>query len=308
MQVMLARVTQPVSYQAFQHFIAHARWEADRIRRRLLEIQLKIGSSQSQHHRGAVAAGTPSLIIRPWHQSASAVSLREFTNTAFNQHHGMQTTERFGVGTDVDGDGVVNELTRGDVTATVFQAALPVPGRVIPNDPGVERAVLIGERVFDDIRCTTCHVPSLPLERRGWVYSEPRPFSPPANRRRGDARVLAFDLTSAALPQPRLAPSHDDPSVVHVPAYTDFKTARHHRPCRRRGERATRHESAGRVAEVSGGKPEVPHAPVVGRRQSAHALPPRVIHDNAAGGDRACGRGAPATARFRGLASRSRTA
>jgi hypothetical protein len=169
-------------------------------------------------------AGKPSLIIRPWHQSASAVSLREFTNTAFNQHHRMQTTERFGVGTDPDGDGVVNELTRGDVTAvTVFQAALPVPGRVIPNDPDVERAVLLGERVFDDIHCTTCHVPALPLERRGWVYSEPNPYNPPANLRRGDARVLAFDLTSAALPQPRLAPSHDDPSVVHVPAYSDFK-------------------------------------------------------------------------------------
>jgi DDE superfamily endonuclease len=38
MQAMLTRVTQPVSYQAFQHFIPHAVWEADRIWRRLLEI------------------------------------------------------------------------------------------------------------------------------------------------------------------------------------------------------------------------------------------------------------------------------
>lgn len=38
MQAMLARVTEPVSYQAFQHFITHAPWEADRIWRRLLEI------------------------------------------------------------------------------------------------------------------------------------------------------------------------------------------------------------------------------------------------------------------------------
>ena len=37
-QAMLARVTQPVSYQAFQHFITHAPWDADRIWRRLLEI------------------------------------------------------------------------------------------------------------------------------------------------------------------------------------------------------------------------------------------------------------------------------
>jgi SRSO17 transposase len=38
MQAMLARVTQPVSYQAFQHFITDAPWDADRIWRRLLEI------------------------------------------------------------------------------------------------------------------------------------------------------------------------------------------------------------------------------------------------------------------------------
>lgn len=38
MQAMLARVTEPVSYQAFQHFITHAPWDADRIWRRLLEI------------------------------------------------------------------------------------------------------------------------------------------------------------------------------------------------------------------------------------------------------------------------------
>src|SRR5262249_11052544 len=33
----------------------------------------------------------PSLVIRPWHQAANVVSLREFTNTAFNQHHGIQS-------------------------------------------------------------------------------------------------------------------------------------------------------------------------------------------------------------------------
>jgi SRSO17 transposase len=38
MQAMLARVTEPVSYQAFQHFITHAPWDADWIWRRLLEI------------------------------------------------------------------------------------------------------------------------------------------------------------------------------------------------------------------------------------------------------------------------------
>ena len=38
MQAMLARITEPVSYQAFQHFITHAPWEADRVWRRLRAV------------------------------------------------------------------------------------------------------------------------------------------------------------------------------------------------------------------------------------------------------------------------------
>jgi SRSO17 transposase len=38
MQAMLTRVTEPVAYQAFQHFVTHAPWDADRIWRRLVEI------------------------------------------------------------------------------------------------------------------------------------------------------------------------------------------------------------------------------------------------------------------------------
>ena len=123
-----------------------------------------------------------------------------------------------------DGDGVMNEMTRADVTAvTMFEATLPVPGRVIPNHPDVERAVSTGERVFDEIRCTTCHVPALPLDKKGWIYSEPGPYNPSGNLRRAGARVLEVDLTNPSLPQPRLAPSHEDPTVLSVPAYTDFK-------------------------------------------------------------------------------------
>jgi SRSO17 transposase len=38
MQAMLARVTEPVSYQAFQHFITHAPWDAERVWRRLRAV------------------------------------------------------------------------------------------------------------------------------------------------------------------------------------------------------------------------------------------------------------------------------
>jgi hypothetical protein len=166
----------------------------------------------------------PSLVIRPWHQAANVVSLREFSNTAFNHHHGIQTTERFGKDTDPDGDGFTNEMTRADVTAvSVWQATLPVPGRVIPNDPEIERAVWSGEGVFTRIGCATCHVPSLPLERRGWIYAEPNPYNPPTNLRTGETRALQVDLTDVRLPQPRLIPRPAAPDLILVPAYTDLK-------------------------------------------------------------------------------------
>lgn len=38
MQAMLARITEPVAYQAFQHFITHAPWDADRVWRRLRQV------------------------------------------------------------------------------------------------------------------------------------------------------------------------------------------------------------------------------------------------------------------------------
>jgi hypothetical protein len=148
--------------------------------------------------------------------------LREFTNTAFNHHHGIQSTERFGLNTDPDGDGFTNELTRADVTAvTVFQATRQVPGRVIPRHPEVERAVLLGEQTFETIGCATCHVPRLPLDKQGWIYAEPNPFNTRGNLRSGETQEFTVDLTSDALPAPHLRP--DASGTVWVEAYTDFK-------------------------------------------------------------------------------------
>lgn len=163
----------------------------------------------------------PSLIIRPFHQAGAVVSLRQFTNNAYNHHHGIQTAERFGDGTDPDGDGYTDELTRADVTAvSVYQSVMAVPGRVIPNDPAVEEAVLLGEMRFEDIGCAGCHVPALPLVDGGWIYTEPNPYNPPGNLQPGELPTVAVDLASKHLPAPRLA---SEDGVVWVPAFTDLK-------------------------------------------------------------------------------------
>ena len=190
-----------------------------------------------------VSSGTtpPSLIIRPLHQVGNVISIRQFSNNAFNHHHGMQSEERFGLGVDADGDGVVNELTTADLTAaSLFQATMAVPGRVVHNDPAIEHAVLRGEHLFDKIGCSGCHIDALPLTgdnnpglpgQPAWIYFEPNPYNPATgpnspNLRLGPvnypstAPALTVDLTSDELPLPRLKPHG---GVVMVPAYTDLK-------------------------------------------------------------------------------------
>jgi len=182
----------------------------------------------------------PSLIIRPLHQVGNVISIRQFSNNAFNHHHGMQSEERFGLNADPDSDGFTNELTTADLTAvSLFQATLSVPGRVIPNDPAIERANLMGEAVFNKIGCASCHAtlsltasnnPGLP-GKPGWIYFEPNPYNPAIGPNSPNlllgptsypvsAPALTVDLTSNMLPPPRLR-ARD--GVVVVAAYTDLK-------------------------------------------------------------------------------------
>jgi hypothetical protein len=163
----------------------------------------------------SATTGPPSLIIHPWHQSGSVISLRQFTNNALNHHHGMQTAERFGAGVDADQDGFADELTVADVTAvSLYQATMPVPGQLVPNDLGVEQAIFNGERLFRQIGCATCHIPELPLGNS--VYSEPSPYNPIGNLQAGDGQTFEVDLSVDSLPGYRGSGSS-------VKAYTDLK-------------------------------------------------------------------------------------
>jgi hypothetical protein len=182
-------------------------------------------------------ASKPDLVLRPFHQAGNLISLRQFTNTALNHHHGIQTEERFDQDgrynpvelfrPDVDdGDDIHVEMTRADVTAlTMFQAAMAVPGRVIPHNAEIEAAVLTGERLFAKVGCVTCHIPELPLDREGWIYGEPNPYNIAGNLRPvqgsfGFDRGLIMNLNSAQLPLPRLRAVD---GVTMVPAYTDMR-------------------------------------------------------------------------------------
>lgn len=159
------------------------------------------------------------LVIRPFHQKGVVVSLRQFTNNAYFHHHGLQPVERFGMNTDSDRDGVVNELSIGDITAsTIYQAQLGVPGQVIPRDARIAAAIRQGEQVFGKVGCAGCHRPELTLESP--LYSEPNPYNPPFNLRPEEGkRPFQFDLTrEGELPRLERAGGR-----VVVRAFTDLK-------------------------------------------------------------------------------------
>jgi len=158
------------------------------------------------------------LIVKPFHQKGAVVSLREFSNNAMNHHHGMQSVERFGADTDPDQDGVMNELTVGDITAvTLFQAALNTPGQVIPEE--FVNEVSRGQEIFEEIGCADCHIPALTLDSR--LFTEPNPFNPPGNLGVDEVpQPFSFDMTADG-PAPRIERAAGGRAIVR--AFTDLK-------------------------------------------------------------------------------------
>jgi cytochrome c peroxidase len=167
------------------------------------------------------------LIVKPFHQAGKVVSLREFSDNAYNHHHGMQAEERFdlnpakGFDPDYDADGVEREMTIGDITAaSIWQAQLSTPTQVIPEDETLARRIGKGEAVFNEIGCASCHTPEMVLDTRYFV--EPNPYNPPGTCA-SDADGCpdySFDMTEVG-DAPRLEKADDDKAIVR--AYTDLK-------------------------------------------------------------------------------------
>ncbi len=167
------------------------------------------------------------LTVRPFGQKGVFASLRQFTVNAGNIHLGMEASERWGkrwTGTDdFDGDHVPDEFSPGDVSALVaFQATLPVPGRMVPDDPAWRAAAARGEQVFTAMGCAMCHRPSLPLD--SLTFTDPAPYDTAGTLRPGEvAKPISYDL--ALLDWAKTLPRNDKGQVL-VPLFGDLK--RHH--------------------------------------------------------------------------------
>ena len=148
----------------------------------------------------------PTLRINPFHQVGAVATIREFTVNAFDFHLGVQAVARVGSGTDPDRDGVADELSPSALTDIVlYQASLPAPTQVWPDDARLRAKVELGQRAFDRIGCATCHRPTWMLVDDNWLFSD------------GEETL---DLTASWLPQPR--PGRRA-GAVSVSVYSDFK-------------------------------------------------------------------------------------
>ena len=131
-----------------------------------------------------VAGIEPDLVVRPFGRKGSFISIRAFDVGAMSFHHGIQPVEVVGEGVDADGDGVVDELTVGEMSAlSIFLTTLERPRQRGDRHAGnVSREARRGKRIFEKTGCADCHVPSLRTRSRRLPQSFPEvPEDPGAN-------------------------------------------------------------------------------------------------------------------------------
>ncbi len=149
------------------------------------------------------------LVVRPFGRKGEFATTRAFDQGAFIFHLGMEPVEVVGEGVDGDGDGVINEVTVGQISALeIFNTSLERPER-----RGITASARRGEEVFEAIGCAECHVPRLTTDSRILTYAFPEVAEDPS------ANIFyRYDLAAAPTSfQPT------DGGGVSVPLFADLK-------------------------------------------------------------------------------------
>lgn len=134
-----------------------------------------------------LAGVSTDLTVRPLQWKGIASSVRHFVRDALDFHFSMQAVEKVGVDAkgnpkDCDQDGVVNEVTVGNLTAiTAFVGLTRPPTQIVPA--GLEKQIALGAQLFAGLgapqvpgskqMCATCHTPSLPLNQAKLIIETP---------------------------------------------------------------------------------------------------------------------------------------
>lgn len=199
-----------------------------------------IGASECQVITKHVEGIDSDLVVKPFQWKGSVAFLRDFNRGAAHNEDGQQSVELVGEGIDGDGDGVVDEVTVGDLTAvTVYTADQPRPvtkmeladmGVIPPLSKGEIESIHRGRKLFDEVGCASCHTPRLKLKSA--VYSEPSqsPFfrdavfpagQDPASMGLDPSKAIRFDLTKQVVNGLPFDKGKD--GMIHVDLYGDLK-------------------------------------------------------------------------------------
>lgn len=167
-----------------------------------------------------LAGVDPDLVIRPFGWKGTIAMLRNFQVAPAAFGMGMMPEEFVwrlpeGAGADPDGDGVVRELSVGDITAmTIYNALQETPqpvarlaelGLVTAPDAASLAKVERGRQLFAKIGCASCHRPEMHLKNT--VFEEPTsrgnghyldPFLAGKSADYDPARPVRADLLTAA--------------------------------------------------------------------------------------------------------------
>ena len=192
-----------------------------------------------------LAGVDPDLVVKPFGWKGTFATLRDVVEDELNVHHGMESEHLaahapawrvgpFGA-PDPDGDGVVAEITEGQLTAlTLFVAMQEVPqttlplrrdGSATPGQPGRRVDALVlpdpdmtvlwseGRARFEQIGCAACHKPALALRDARFVLGS-----------RGGGEVTTVDLARSGA-EPRIAEAEPD-GTWRVELYSDLRRHR----------------------------------------------------------------------------------
>ncbi len=105
------------------------------------------------------------LVVRPFQWKGIASNMRNFVRDALNFHFAMVPVELAPNDADIDGDGIPNEVSIGEVTAlTAFALSARPPSQVTSGDGAEAVAITRGRDIFEgraavdpSVACVTCH-------------------------------------------------------------------------------------------------------------------------------------------------------
>jgi hypothetical protein len=109
------------------------------------------------------------LVVKPFGRKGEFATIRAFDIGALRFHFGMEPVEDVGFNFDNDGDGKINEITVGEVSALGIWVAT----RETPKGKNLKGKVKRGFKIFEEIGCTVCHIPNMSTNSKHLTFSFP---------------------------------------------------------------------------------------------------------------------------------------